>query len=229
MSLPDWTAIKGQNTDLEPCFQFLQYGFLCSDLGGYRRVRDGIQYHVSQILERRSLFRKQEPPSCTIYNPNMMNHSASSLRFNSQKRKQTRSRGQWQTIACFFIFLGSNKLGGMSPASFTGPNTLGRYPSHAIESNTGDLSQDIHRNSPNSLKARARRGQWQTGSLCLLAWKGQWQCDLLESQRWKRSSCLRVKQEAWLPLLSARPDSPECGLWQMQGDSKGNIYLYMVG
>lgn len=44
-------ALKGQNTGLEPCFQFLEPEFLASKLEGYRRVRDGIQRHASQILE----------------------------------------------------------------------------------------------------------------------------------------------------------------------------------
>lgn len=47
VSSPDWTAIRGQNTELEPWFQFLASEFLGSSLGGYSRVRDVIQHHMS--------------------------------------------------------------------------------------------------------------------------------------------------------------------------------------
>lgn len=49
---------------------------------------------------REKVFRKQEPPSCTICNQNMIiNCTASSLRFKSQKRRHTAEAQGWALAA----------------------------------------------------------------------------------------------------------------------------------
>lgn len=81
----------------------------------FRRLQEGEGWKTTSCVTnfREKVFRKQEPPSCTICNQNMMiNCIASSLRFKSQKRRQTFSRGSGMGIGCISILLRVNNLGG---------------------------------------------------------------------------------------------------------------------